>query len=259
MSVLVEADLQNIAKENRNCYGTVWHLSPHGSDSNDGLTAATARLTIAGLSLSNGDTVVMARGSYTFSSTPELGTDVEIIGDPAGGTIITVTTGNYFAVVNGGSLALKDLTILAALCCVVLNGNFGTFTAKNCILYATGTTGQSAIEVLGNRTGNVYLYDSYVQASNCCISSAGNGRASLTGTYHFERCTFVGFNQWNTVDVTAPGEFATYGGNVCNLTMIDCDCWGFAPWHDGIQLGRLRHCGHRHCHQLSVRRKHRRQ
>jgi hypothetical protein len=79
------------------CAGTTWYLSPTGVDSADGKSAATAKLTLTGVTVSPGDIVRMLGGTYAASpaiTTTMSGSSacpVVFDGDGDGGTVLMHT------------------------------------------------------------------------------------------------------------------------------------------------------------------------
>jgi len=73
---------QVVAKEQYSCSGTVWHVTTTGSDSNDGLSWATAKLTVKTTveAMSAGDLLLIGAGTFS------LGTST--ISQPAGTRVI---------------------------------------------------------------------------------------------------------------------------------------------------------------------------
>ena len=140
MATLVTADLQSIAQIVYKTPGTVWFVALTGSDSNDGKSWATAKLspktTIEGAAA--GDVVLLAAGVYAlganYINTPD---GVSVRGAGMYETVITSAlywtgTGNQVCSFRvPGNAELRDFTVADAGVWAILSGTGTTTVAGN--------------------------------------------------------------------------------------------------------------------------------
>lgn len=172
-----------------------------GSDSNDGLTPQTAKLTIKNATgtVNIGGTVYISNGTYSGTGNININIDhdMTIIGAGKTKTIISGSGNNRIFVVNNNvNFILKNLTIT--------NGNSkfgggilnqGHTTVDNCAFTKCKTTyaylgGGSAICIGDDGTLNVSNSDFI--SNDALLSTGGGGTICSNGTLTLTNCTFTG-------------------------------------------------------------------
>lgn len=172
-----------------------------GSDSNDGLTPQTAKLTIKNATgtVNIGGTVYISNGTYsgTGNTNINIDHDMTIIGAGKTKTIINGSGNNRIFVVNNNvNFILKNLTIS--------NGNSkfgggilnqGHTTVDNCAFTMCKTTygflgGGSAI--CNGDYGTLNVSNSDFISNDALLSTSGGGTICSNGTLDMTNCTFTG-------------------------------------------------------------------
>ncbi|ADZ09827.1 conserved repeat domain protein [Methanobacterium lacus] len=172
-----------------------------GSDTNDGLTPQTAKLTIknATKTVNNGGTITISGGTYSGAGNSNIRIDrsMAIMGAGKNKTIISgLDSSNIFLIANNANFILSGVTIT--------NGNSkfgggiyseGYTSIDNCVFTKCKTTygylgGGSAI-CIGD-DGALAVSNTDFISNDASLSSTGGGTIYSNGTLSLSNCTFTG-------------------------------------------------------------------
>lgn len=221
----------------------IYYIRKSGSDSNNGLTPATAWQTIskaAGASgISSGDTVYIGAGTYrekiTFNLTNPIA-ETSFIGDPAGeftGDAGEVRLTNYLT---------DDVTLPTAQQMMILNGK-SHLTFENLYFQYVNIGDGTGVRPIDSETPG----SAYITFRNCmffCVE--GGGGSSNIITVHgvddmplhwlIEKCRFIGEGFGRCIVIgLAPGTIADYDAD---FIIRNCSIGGFFDSY-GISVGLL--------------------